>query len=227
MPLDKFSEIEVMLASEVESVESRINSFDGSMEELSRLHGSLRLSAQDFAQTNDYVEDMIAKFASTPSSEPYSSYNRAVDIDILSDHFFSNYPEYQDYTNLLSENQQTFSSLQRAVKIKGLTAERDKLISQVRSSECPQVTRIGMSSGEMNMPMGIQRTGERPKTDMLYDLVNFLVLQSARGGVLLKPDYRYASRGQSIFMQTSADYADGFTFDYGDQLVCFTGKTKQ
>lgn len=231
IPPDQLPQLKTKMASQIESLESRVNNFEGSMKELRHVHDSLKLTAQQFAKTERYIQGAIEDFGATYTREvqvglsPTGRSEKGTEA--LSAYFFSSHPEYQEYMEWLSENQKAFSNLQKTAEAKGRSTEREKLISHIRSSECPQVTRISMRSGEIHLARGAPYTGDRPKEDIVYDLGNFRVLQSVGGGILLMPNYGDSYRAQPIFVQTSEDYADGFTFDAGDQLVCFTGKTKK
>ncbi|MBQ0754233.1 MAG: hypothetical protein KBT87_02140 [Gammaproteobacteria bacterium] len=152
--------------------------------------------------------------------------NSLIGEKLVQQKFYSNHPEIADYRSWLSDASQSIESTKDMIEQHGLAKETKSYLSRAQNTGCNEVKRFNFWNDKIALSRATPYTGEAPEKESVYDLAGFKVLQSTNGGILLKPAYSDAYNAQPIFVQTKRKYADGFTFQGADQLVCFTGKTK-
>ncbi|MCK7548494.1 hypothetical protein ACFQGA_11470 [Marinobacter koreensis] len=146
---------------------------------------------------------------------------------VVREQFYSDHPEISEYRNWLSDSAQSIESARHTIAQYGLDEEAESYLSRARAAGCNEVTQFNFWGDNFALSRSVPYSGEMPEEESVYDLAGFKVLQSTNDGILLQPNYSDAYNAQPIFVRIDREYVDGFTFQRWDQLVCFTGNTKQ
>jgi hypothetical protein len=223
------------------NIEEKLANHDGSMQALYEEYGDISYALDLVSSTRSYVEQRI-RDAGTGMGEDLGlmlgspgvvancnelsiencSPNR-LGYQVFLDNLPDNNPDIYGYYEWLSERENALASAEQAVSRYGVSVESEIYLDRAQNSECGQLTAFNFWGNNMALSRSFPYTGDRPDPSKIYDLAGFKVLQSAEGGVLLKPNYQDSYRAEPIFLNTNKSYADGRTFKGGDQLVCFTG----
>lgn len=143
---------------------------------------------------------------------------------ILKQRFFSENEVIKNYYTNLNKSILEFTEISSQIKDYCIDYEYKLFVQKISQSTCPNVTRLGPEEG---IPLSVSLTysGFRPNQNTIYDLNNFKVLQSFKGGILLTPNeyLSHSNNYPTIYVNTSEPYTDQHLFKSGEELVCLSG----
>jgi|AntDeeMinimDraft_5_1070356.scaffolds.fasta_scaffold14741_1 hypothetical protein len=228
-----------------EAVREKLKNYDKPMKELRAAYDDLGAALFILKSSENFVDSKISQAGITLSSDLNLSFaelfsycqkinapsgNCSADFvgpKLVRESLYEKHPEIRDYRVWLADAGQSAGSAKNLIEQYGLKKEASFYLDRARSSGCSKVVRFNFWDNNTALSRSVPYGNAQPNDESVYDLAGFKVLQSTNNGVLLKPNYSDAYNAQPIFVRTEREYADGFTFNGGDQLVCSTGKIKE
>jgi hypothetical protein len=137
---------------------------------------------------------------------------------------FEAYPIYEKYYNVLHVVVAELASTARTIAAYSTSYEHKLYLKEASKNTGNKLTKFGSDDGVL-LSIQLGYTNFRPDNKTIYDLYNFKVMQSIKGGILLTPNKsaRYSNARSVIFVKTSAVLTDNHIFRKGDANVCLSG----
>ncbi|XKH00780.1 hypothetical protein LG325_11895 [Marinobacter nauticus] len=230
-----------MAELDTDNLEKKLSNYDGSMQELYEKYGDIEYSLDLVSSTRSYVEQRIQDASSgmgedlnvMMGSPGVMAYCDELSIDkcspdrlghkVFLNNLPDNNPDIHSYYNWLADTEEKLQFAKQAIGDYGVRTESATYLNRAENSECGQLTGFNFWGNNPALSRSYPYSGDKPDPSQIYDLAGFKVLQSSNGGALLKPNFQDSYGAEPIFLSTDESYADGHTFDGGEQLVCFTG----
>lgn len=143
---------------------------------------------------------------------------------LIKKQLFDSYPIYEEYYNLLHDVVSELASTTSTIAKHSTSYEYKLYLKEASKNTGKKLTRFGSDDGVL-LSIQLGYANFRPSNKTIYDLNNFKVMQSVKGGLLLTPyeSTRYSNTRPVIFVKTSAELTDGHVFRRGDAKVYLSG----
>ncbi|MGM0641826.1 MAG: hypothetical protein ACQESN_10430 [Thermotogota bacterium] len=228
---DEYEELKDVFSKIFKKFELNDDSFKDSLADLRKKYDKINYAKKTLEKTIVYINTQIEQAASDYRevfSSHYALYSVNKDhVEIVKESFYTDYPKYSKYEAWLSSTEKELEKLSDQVSSYGLQKESEKIIETAQKNGCTKVSELNFWGNKLPLSQTVPYSGNEPDLSKIYDLSGFKVLQSAKDGILIRPAYQNSYNAQPIFVLTDKNYADGFKFNGGDQLVCYRGEMKK
>jgi hypothetical protein len=144
---------------------------------------------------------------------------------LLKNRYAKIYPEqmykYNRYNRDLIDSKKLISELSKIIADSSESSERISFLKESSKSAGLRFTVMDIDNG-IFLSKEIQQAYFRPDKKTVYDLSDFKIIQSLKGGILLTPHNKNISE-TTIFLETDIILPDNYVFKPSEQWAYFTG----